>query len=235
MPPLCIVFDLDDTLYLERDYVRSGFAAVAKWADVELGIADFEARTWRLFNEGHRQGTFQIALTELGIENSRELLPQMIALYRAHRPSIELLPDSISCLTGLRQCAVLGLITDGDPQRQRLKCEALGVVNWLDHTIYTGDWGAEFHKPHPRAYEEIQSRVGSGYHFVYVADNPVKDFTSPFRLGWDTIRVRRPGSLHFHAECDQNTLPRAEISSLANFSEVLSRCLSCPMPVECCR
>ena len=27
----CVVFDVDDTLYLERDYVRSGFHAVAQW------------------------------------------------------------------------------------------------------------------------------------------------------------------------------------------------------------
>ena len=27
-----LVFDIDDTLYLERDYVRSGFGAAGRWA-----------------------------------------------------------------------------------------------------------------------------------------------------------------------------------------------------------
>jgi hypothetical protein len=33
-----IVFDLDDTLYPERDYVLRGFRAVAAWSDPNLGI-----------------------------------------------------------------------------------------------------------------------------------------------------------------------------------------------------
>lgn len=32
--------------------------------------------------------------------------------------------------------------------------------------------------------------------FVYVADNPGKDFIAPKELGWGAIRVRRPGGLH---------------------------------------
>ena len=33
-----IVFDLDDTLYPERDYVLSGFRAIARWAAEHLRI-----------------------------------------------------------------------------------------------------------------------------------------------------------------------------------------------------
>ena len=38
-----VVFDLDDTLYPEADYVLSGFQAVADWAEVHLGIADLSS------------------------------------------------------------------------------------------------------------------------------------------------------------------------------------------------
>ena len=34
-----VTFDLDDTLYLERDFVRSGFAAVGAWLATERGYA----------------------------------------------------------------------------------------------------------------------------------------------------------------------------------------------------
>ena len=34
-----IVFDLDDTLYLERDFVRSGFAAVDRWVSDRFAIS----------------------------------------------------------------------------------------------------------------------------------------------------------------------------------------------------
>ncbi len=33
-----IIFDLDDTLYPEEQYVLSGFKAVAVWAEAELSI-----------------------------------------------------------------------------------------------------------------------------------------------------------------------------------------------------
>jgi putative hydrolase of the HAD superfamily len=222
MRPLCVVFDLDDTLYLERDYVRSGFAAVGRWAVTELGVSDFETRAWQLFTEGERESIFQTALAEFGITTDQRILAQMTSIYRAHRPVIQLLPDSIKCLTELDSSAILGLITDGDPQRQRMKCDRLGLCNWLSHVIYTGDWGAEFHKPHPRAYEAIQYQIGRNCRFVYVADNPAKDFISPLALGWDTVRVRRSESMHFQRECALSALPRTEIPNLWNLSEVLS-------------
>ena len=44
MKPVCVVFDVDDTLYLERDYVRSGFRAVGVWASRWLGLSGFAER-----------------------------------------------------------------------------------------------------------------------------------------------------------------------------------------------
>src|SRR5882762_1725218 len=54
MPKLCFVFDLDDTLYLERDFVCSGFEHVGIYAEKELGIPNFAERAWSLFVAGHR-------------------------------------------------------------------------------------------------------------------------------------------------------------------------------------
>jgi len=44
-----IVLDLDDTLYLERDYVRSGFKAVDQWLRMHKSFNDFYEEAWRLF------------------------------------------------------------------------------------------------------------------------------------------------------------------------------------------
>ena len=38
MPIKAVVFDLDDTLYPEKDYVMSGFSAVAEYAQAALKI-----------------------------------------------------------------------------------------------------------------------------------------------------------------------------------------------------
>ena len=42
-----LVFDLDDTLYLEREYALSGFRAVGDWLRQTRGLIDFEARAQR--------------------------------------------------------------------------------------------------------------------------------------------------------------------------------------------
>jgi putative hydrolase of the HAD superfamily len=36
--PMLIVFDLDDTLYLERDFARSGFEAAGAWLYRQAGV-----------------------------------------------------------------------------------------------------------------------------------------------------------------------------------------------------
>jgi len=49
---LVLVFDLDDTLYPERQFALSGFAAAGSWAEAELGIAGLAADMTRLLAPG---------------------------------------------------------------------------------------------------------------------------------------------------------------------------------------
>ncbi len=41
---LAAIFDLDDTLYLERQYVRSGYAAVAEYLQSKMGTGTDSAK-----------------------------------------------------------------------------------------------------------------------------------------------------------------------------------------------
>ena len=65
-----IVFDLDDTLYPEKDFVLSGFQAIAAWASVNLGISESigSATLFQLYSEGVRNNTFDRWLTIHGME-----------------------------------------------------------------------------------------------------------------------------------------------------------------------
>lgn len=60
-----VVFDLDDTLYLERDFVMSGFQAVERWAEQRLGIQNFAESCRQLFERGERQRVFDRRLPNL--------------------------------------------------------------------------------------------------------------------------------------------------------------------------
>src|SRR3546814_902485 len=89
-----VVLDLDDTLYLERDYVRSGFKAVEQWLALERAAAGFSDTCWRLFEGGHRGDIFDQGLLELGLDSHAELVAQLVTVYREHHPDIALQPDA---------------------------------------------------------------------------------------------------------------------------------------------
>lgn len=196
MTRLCLVFDIDDTLYLERTYVRSGFEAVGR----EVGLPAFAERAWAAFEQGRRGNTFDVVLAELGAPPEPGLVPRLVAAYRAHRPRIQLLDDAARCLEQARSSAVIAVVTDGPRVSQRAKAEALGLERWSDIVICTDDLGPDKAKPAPHAFQLAQKRAGvRAADCIYVGDNPSKDFAAPHALGWRCVRVRRPLGLHEHA------------------------------------
>ena len=194
-----VVFDIDDTLYLERDYVRSGFRAAGVWARETLGLADLADRAWAAFEEGVRGRIFDVALAAAGIDAAPEQIAQLVACYRDHVPDIKLLDDARACLDllGLESDVIVAVVTDGPLASQQAKAYSLELATWTQTVIFTETLGAGLGKPHPRAFELIEECLGvNGGQCAYVADNPAKDFVAPHEMGWTTIRVRRPDGLH---------------------------------------
>ncbi len=202
MSPSCaVVFDVDDTLYLERDYVRSGFRAVDAHLREHHGTAGFFERAWAAFERGLRGRTFDEVLPQLGLSPDHELIAELVDVYRRHRPQIDLLPDARAALDAARQAGwAVAVVTDGPRASQSAKVEALGLSRWAEPVVLTAALGEGFGKPHPRAFRLVEERTGCrGAQCVYLADNPHKDFAGPKGLGWRTVRLRRPGGLHVAA------------------------------------
>lgn len=197
-PVRCVVFDLDDTLFLERDYVRSGFDAISVWAREQFRIEDFGDRAWARFERGERGNIFDAVLREAGHDVDPIVMKQLVGVYRTHDPAIALTTDSAEVIELLRvRRTTMAVVTDGPLASQRAKVRALDVDAWSAVSIFTEELGEGFTKPHPRAFEQVELFTGDvGAACAYVADNPQKDFGAPRALGWCTIRVRRSGSLH---------------------------------------
>lgn len=192
-----IIFDLDDTLYLERDFVLSGFAAVGEWWRQRTGQIDFAAHCVRLFDAGIRGQIFNLALAERAGEADPSLVEHMVALYRGHRPSISLAPDVTRFLTCLSGNDFIGIITDGPVSTQRAKLKALGLEQKAHLILCTDAWGVAYRKPHPRAFEAIEASSGlAPSQLTYVADNVIKDFVTPRARGWKTVQILRAGRVH---------------------------------------
>jgi putative hydrolase of the HAD superfamily len=218
MPIECVVFDLDDTLFLERDYVRSGFDAAGRWASAHLAIDGFAAAAWELFEHGVRGSTFDQALERCGATADANVVRSLVEAYRTHRPAIDLLPDARRAIGSLASVP-LAVVTDGPVPSQRAKADALGCTSWTRISVFTGELGEDFGKPHPRGFEEVERTTGvHGAGCVYVADNPAKDFAGPKSLRWRTVRVRRRGSLHEGQPSDRDVdVEMADLSCLTEW------------------
>lgn len=216
----CVVFDIDDTLYLERTYVRSGFEAVAEVVGRQHGLQDFAERAWQLFEAGVRHDTFNRVFADAGMVVHAEAVAHLVACYRAHEPRICLLDDARACLDTLRPGPMLAAITDGPVASQRAKSTALRLDRWLSPIVFTGELGPGRAKPSVVPFELVEKTAKQNRSAcVYVADNPAKDFIGPHLLGWKTIRVRRPAGLHASAPSGRDI--DCEIESLADLVRVI--------------
>jgi putative hydrolase of the HAD superfamily len=210
--PLCVVFDLDDTLYLERDYVWSGFSKLAPWAKATLGISDFHLKAWALFVQGVRGHIFDHVLVAAGVRPDQGTVRAMVDMYREHVPDIQLTVDAANCLREIRRQAHAALISDGPEQSQRNKVKALGIEERFEKIVLTASLGSEYSKPHVKSFLDVQRHFGKRVEeYIYVADNPTKDFVGPRSLGWKTMRIRRPEGLYQSLEAD--LLKRADVET----------------------
>jgi putative hydrolase of the HAD superfamily len=195
-----VVFDLDDTLYLERDFVRSGFAAVGAWLATQHGVRGFEACAWRQFEAGRRGDIFDQVLPRLGVDPERALIRRLVRVYREHRPSIRLEPAAADLIARLNGHCLLAVLTDGFQDTQRRKIEALALEARCRPIVCTDQWGREHWKPSPKGFQHIQDVLGvAPERCIYIGDNPAKDFRAPKALGWRTLRLRHPQGEHARA------------------------------------
>lgn len=200
MKTTLLVFDVDDTLYLERDYVYSGFEAVGRHLEQQLGFTAFFEEAKQLFEDGNRGDIFDRVIAsnpELKDVNPLEL----VDIYRAHTPRIKTLPDAAAAVDAWRGHAIMAVVTDGPAVSQQAKIKALGVDDWADEIVVTADRGSGWPKPSTRAFQYLQEKFGiASENCVYFGDNPTKDFQGPRELGWRTVRLRRPGGIYHDAD-----------------------------------
>lgn len=186
-----IIFDLDDTIYPEKDYVVSGFQAVADWVDKNLKISGEDAfREFKdLFSEGIRGNTFDQWLNIRGLPDDGKV-QAMVSVYRSHNPNIRLYPGVKNLLEELKSNMTLGLLSDGYLEVQKRKITVLGIEKYFDVIIFSDELDRAAWKPSQRPYLEILKKFGlPPQQAVYVADNPTKDFLGAREVGMATIRI----------------------------------------------
>lgn len=184
MSEYVVCFDLDDTLYKEKDFVKSAFNEVAAY--IACVSRKNEEAIRELMQSSFERGeqVFQKTNEILGIEVPMDVF---LKIYREHYPDIQLAQNVLATLSILKEKGfILGLITDGRSRTQRNKIAALELKRFFrnDNIIVSEEFGSE--KPSERNYRYFMDKYPSA-RFAYVGDNPKKDFVTPNRLGWTTI------------------------------------------------
>ncbi len=193
-----VVFDLDDTLYSEKEYVRSGYHQISRlFLGAEQEVYD---QLWNAFLQKHN--AVDEMLHQQGIY-SEELKEKCLRIYRYQQPQIHLYEGAEQLLRDLREKGCkLGLLTDGRVEGQYAKIRALHLAPLFDEIIVTdemaghGDVSA-FRKPNAICFEIMQRRLGLPYEqMAYVGDNRNKDFHAPQMLGMRSIYFSNQDGLY---------------------------------------
>ena len=215
MSQVRFIFDLDDTLYYERDYVLSGLNFVGALIEKLYGVKHAGDALLNEFNAGNRD-PIGLVCQQSGIVESTKL--DIVYCMRGHHPEIEMPSETSDFIQQLRSNSMpFGILTDGRSITQRSKLAALGL---LDAAFISISEEQGFGKPDRRCYEQFY-QVFPNCDLIYVADNPKKDFHVPNRLNWTTIMLRDQGhNIHSQADISQNDL-RAKIV-IDRFSELNS-------------
>ena len=210
-----VIFDLDDTLYSEQEYVRSGFRAVSAY----LG-GGCEEKLWQFFREG--RPAIDALLQELGRESEKA---EALNVYRQHIPAIRLREGAEELIRRLKkEGKKVGIITDGRPEGQRNKLKVLGLEALADDVIVTDELGGvQFRKPCDIAFRILQTRWRlDPSDIVYVGDNIRKDFQAPRQLGMRTVWFRSGDGLYDRAEAEKQLLkPEQLCRSFAELDSIL--------------
>ena len=219
-----VVFDLDDTLASEYEYVRSGYRAVAEELRRRFPECSLAAdRLWALFEESPKQ-VFNRFLEENGIAADEETIKALVGVYRAHVPDIHYYPDVLPLLSFLKEKDFrTGILSDGYEITQRRKVEALHAERDFDRIVLTDALGGrEMWKPSLAGFEVIAGELGVALsEILYVGDNPAKDFYCRRAGAVRTARILRDAAVYRDAPYYRDVKEECRLTSLSELPALL--------------
>ena len=190
-----VVFDLDNVLYDETDYIFAAYREIAAFLSNKCGlpsseiysrlVSDFQKKTSmypRLFND---------FVADLGL--GQEVVPEILRIYVSVSPKLSIYSEAEDVLRRLGLDGVkLGLLTNGNVATQRNKVELLGLEKFFDAVVFARERGREYEKPNPEAYRVVLRALRVlPEESVCVGDNPHTDFLGARQLGLKSVRLLR--------------------------------------------
>lgn len=170
---MTVVFDLDDTLFAEMNFVRSSYRELSS----RYGLYLYD----KMLKASSVREAFDLIEADIH---------EILTVYRHHKPSLKLPSSSLFALNALARAGYrIGIISDGRSVTQRNKIKAFGLYKFVDPRLVMISEEIGSDKLSGEAVRKITD-IAKDTSYLYIGDNPLKDFFAPKQAGWTTILVK---------------------------------------------
>lgn len=206
-----VIFDLDDTLYAEYDFLYSAFEEVASMMNGDTKQVHELMLKWY----AEKEDVFSKLLHSFPDSSFNK--NDLLQCYRNHIPGITLANGAVELLNNLKSHDIkMALITDGRSITQRNKIYALELNSFFDRILISEETG---HEKITGAPFRILQATYPGYSVIVFGDNVNKDFHWPKQFGWQTIGLRNRGkNIHSQENKENSVQPDQYIDSFADLT-----------------
>ena len=209
-----VVFDLDDTIYFERDYQLSGYKSIIESCNLLYDV-DITETVYAAVNRN--DDVLEEIVKHLKLSNNSK--DSLLWLYRLHCPKISLSESTKLTLDIIKNNAKhVAIVTDGRELSQRQKLYSLGLSDW---PVFISESWDEI-KPGEKRFKHIMKTMPAS-NYVYIGDNIKKDFVTPNKLDWVSVGVRNSGK-NIHSQesiVEKSYLPQIWINDLQELNNIL--------------
>lgn len=206
---MVVVFDLDDTLYKEIDFLKSAYKEIAD----RIAIPESYDFMLKAYYDG--RNAFKEVVEHYHLSYNVE---NLLNIYRNHYPRIKFNDDVKTTLAVLVKKAILGLISDGRSVQQWNKIKALSLDNYIpkENILISDEFGHK--KPDLEGFEFFMSKYPKE-EYTYIGDNTSKDFYAPNKLGWTTVCLLDNGENIHKQDFSLGSLylPKVKVKSLYDY------------------
>jgi putative hydrolase of the HAD superfamily len=217
-----VIFDLDDTLFNEIDFLISAYNEISQFLSNVQGVDKSKNEIFNYMYSLYlrKKNPFEQVISFLNIKNIKT--SDLLEIYRNHLPNISLNDDVKEVLDYLKYHKfIIGIITDGRSIQQRNKIKALNLENFISGLVISEEFGSE--KPNLENFKFFEIFFPNS-NYTYVGDNINKDFIAPNQLNWDTICLLNNGK-NIHSQnvlLPDSYLPKRYIKNIIEIIKIVS-------------
>ncbi len=209
-----VIFDVDDTLYLEMDYIRSGFRLLTEYLhslNIPAVLEDFVACF-----QTNAGDAIDLYLHRIGAYN-KSLHQSLLSIHRAHIPNIQPFDYVEELLLWLKEKGLrLGVISDGTALAQNNKLMGLKLHHYFDDIVFSDALGGPHcRKPCDVSFRYIQKQMNIPFeNMLYIGDNLDKDFYPVTHLGMQGIQYWNEKGVYYGKKYKVNSPSFREIKQM---------------------